>query len=340
MVREAPAPLPTGVPAGLRHVIDRCLEEESAQGYQHAGEVFAALEAAGSDTTLAIGSPAQRTTVPGRRVGWTVVSLVADLIAASVALSLDGVRTALFGRRPAGQCQSLAVLPLENLSGDPEQDYFANGMTDALITDLAKGGKLRVISRTSVMPYKGAQKPLPRIAQELGVDAVVEGSVLESGNRVRITAQLIEARSDRHLWAERYERDLRDILSLQDNVASAIATAIRGNVSLAQAIPRRQVDPDAYRLYLKGMYQWDKRTAECFQKAAEYLNQAIDKDPKFALAYSASAGNYLNLSGYSLASTGQVLPKAKAAALKALELDHTLADAHEALATVLMFVWG
>ncbi len=340
ILRETPAPLPTGVPAGLRHVIDRCLEKESGQRYQHAGEVFAALEAAGSDTTLAIGSSAQRTTVPGRRVGWTVVSLVAALIAASVALSLDGVRTALFGRRPAGQIQSLAVLPLENLSGDPEQDYFANGMTDALITDLAKGGKLRVISRTSVMPYKGAQKPLPRIAQELGVDAVVEGSVLESGNRVRITAQLIEARSDKHLWAESYERDLRDILSLQDDVAFAIATAVRGSVAQSHAIPRRRIDPDAYRLYLKGTYYWDKRTGEGFQEATKYLNQAIDKDPTFALAYSALAGSYLNLSGYSLSSTREVLPKARAAALKALELDNTLSDAHEALATVHMIEWS
>ena len=338
ILRETPAPLPTGVPAGLRHVIDRCLEKESGQRYQHAGEVFAALEAAGSETTLAIGSSAHRT-VPGRRVGWTVASLVAALIAASVALSLDGVRTALFGRRPAGQIQSLAVLPLENLSGDPEQDYFANGMTDALITDLAKGGKLRVVSRTSVMPYKGAQKPLPRIAQELGVDAVVEGSVLESGNRVRITAQLIEARSDKHLWAERYERDLRDILALQDDVASAIAIAIKGNLAQDHTISRRQVDPDAYRLYLKGMYHWDKRTAEGFQKATEYFDQAIGKDPTFALAYSALAGSYLNLSGYSLASTREVLPKAHAAALKALELDNTLADAHEVLATVKMMEW-
>jgi serine/threonine-protein kinase len=339
ILRETPTPLPTGVPAGLRHVIDRCLEKESGQRYQHAGEVLAALEAAGSDRSPAIGSSAHRTTVPGRRVGWIVAALVVALIAASVALSLDGVRTALFGRRPAAQIQSLAVLPLENLSGDPEQDYFANGMTDALITDLAKGGKLRVISRTSVMPYKGAHKPLPRIAQELGVDAIVEGSVLESGNRVRITAQLIEARSDKHLWAERYERDLRDILALQDDVASAIAIAIKGNLAQDHTLPRRQVDPDAYRLYLKGMYHWDKRTAEGFQKATEYFHQAIEKDPTFALAYSALAGSYLNLSGYSLTSTRKVLPKARAAALKALELDNTLADAHEVLATVKMMEW-
>src|SRR5262249_39520179 len=153
----------------------------------------------------------------------------------------------------------------------------------------------------------------PIVAQELGVDAVVEGSVLESGNRVRIIAQLVEARSDRHLWAETYERDLRDILALQDDVASSIATAIQGHASQSKPTITRPVDPDAYRLYLKGMYHLDRRTAENFQKATRYFEQAIEKDPAFAQAYSALSGIYIMLSGYSLAPTNEVLPKAKAA---------------------------
>ncbi len=328
--------MPAAVPAALRYIIERCLEKEPGQRYQRAGEVLAALEAARSD---AVGSSAQNEKVPKRRVNWAVVSLAAALIAASLFFSLHKVRIALFGQKPAGPIQSLAVLPMQNLSGDREQDYLASGMTDALITDLAKGGQFRVISRTSVMPYRDAQKSLPRIAQELGVDAVVEGSILESGKRVRITAQLIEARSDKHLWAESYERDFRDILSLQDEVASAIAIAIRGNLAKAQTISRQQVDPDAYRLYLKGMYQFDRRTAEGFQKATQYFDQAIGKDPTFALAYSGLAASYLSLGGYSLASTREVLPEARVAALKALELDSSLSDAHEALATVHMIEW-
>jgi len=257
-----------------------------------------------------------------------------------LALNVHGLRTTLFGLKPAGQIGSLAVLPLENLSRDPEQDYFAMGMTDELITDLAKGGQFRVISRTSVMPYKDTKKPLPTVAQELGVDAIVEGSVLESGNRVRIIAQLVEARSDKHLWAETYQGNLRDILALQDDVASSIATAIQGHASQTKQTVKRPVDPDAYRLYLKGVYHWDRRTAENFQKATQYFEQAIDKDPAFAQAYSALAGIYIMLSGYSLAPTNEVLPKAKASAVKALELDNALSDAHETLATVHMFEWS
>jgi eukaryotic-like serine/threonine-protein kinase len=339
ILREIPAPLPANTPAALRHIIDRSLEKEPGQRYQRASEVCSALEAVASGAGLAIGPSKPRGTLFPRRLTLVAISVLGVLIMASVALSLHGVRAALFGRRPTGQIRSLAVLPLENLSSDPEEEYFAMGMTDALITDLAKGGQFNVISRTSVMPYRDTKKPLAIISQELGVDAIVEGSVLESGNRVRITAQLIEARSDKHLWAERYERDLRDVLSLQDEVATSIATAIQGRVQ-NKAATKRRVDPDAYRLYLKGMYHWDRRTAADFQKATQYLNQATDKDPAFAEAYSALSGIYMMLSGYSLASTSEVLPKAKAAAVKALELDNALSDAHETLATVHMFEWG
>jgi len=340
ILREIPAPLPANTPLALRHIVDRCLEKEPGQRYQRASEVFAALEAVAPDAALTVGPTESQKTLSTRQLTLAAISLLTVLIVASLALNVLGLRAALFGRKPAGQIGSLAVLPLENLSRDNEQDYFATGMTDALITDLAKGGQFRVISRTSVMPYKDTKKPLPIVAQELGVDAIVEGSVLESGNRVRIIAQLVEARSDKHLWAETYQGDLRDILALQDNVASSIATAIQGHASQSKPTVRRPVDPDAYRLYLKGVYHWDRRTAENFQKATQYFEQAIDKDPAFAQAHAALAGIYIMLSGYSLAPTNEVLPKAKAAAVKALELDNALSDAHETLATVQMFEWS
>ncbi len=239
--------------------------------------------------------------------------------------------------------QSLAVLPLVNLSRDPEQEYFADGMTDELITDLAKIGALRVISRTSVMRYKGTKKSLPEIAGELNVDAVVEGTVLRSGNRVRITAQLIRAATEKHLWAESYEGDLSDILPLQGKVAGAIASEIRirltpqQQASLARARP---VDPEAYQLYLKGRYHWNKRTLEGLRKAMEYFQQAVDKDPAYALAYAGLADTYVPLTNWGWLSPREAMPKARAAALKALEIDDRLAEAHVSLGMVgLVYDW-
>ena len=209
------------------------------------------------------------------------------IIALAAVLSLLILAVWLFrsrGRPPTG-IRSLAVLPLENLSGDAAQNYFADGMTDELITDLAQISALRVISRTSVMAYKGARKPLPQIAHELNVDAVVEGTVLRSGDQVRITAQLIEASTDKHLWSQSYEGELRDTLSLQNRVAGAIADQIRINLT-----PREQaalknakvVSPEAYESYLKGRYFWNKRTANGLKAALAYFNQAIEEDPKYA----------------------------------------------------------
>ena len=236
-----------------------------------------------------------------------------------------------------GRVESVAVLPLEDLSGDPVRDYFADGMTEALITDLAKIKALRVISRTSVMRYKGAHKPLPQVARELNVDAVVEGSVLRSGNRVRITAQLIHAATDHHLWAESYERDFRDILSLQSEVARAIANEVRVKLmpqDRARLASVRSLDPEAYQLYLKGRYFWNKRTAEALKKGIEYFHQAIDLDSNSALAYAGLADAYADLADEASIPPREALAAARAAALKALELDENLAEAHSALAHV------
>jgi TolB-like protein/DNA-binding winged helix-turn-helix (wHTH) protein/Flp pilus assembly protein TadD len=236
-----------------------------------------------------------------------------------------------------GTIRSIAVLPLENLSGDAAQDYFADGMTDQLITDLAQISALRVISRTSAMTYKGAHKPLPEIAQELNVDAVVEGTVLRSGEQVRITAQLIQASADTHLWADSYEGNLRDTLVLQEKVAHAIADRIRIELTPGEqaGLKRsRVVDPDAYEDYLKGRYFWNKRTGDGLKKAIDYFKQAIAKDPNYAPAYSGLADSYA-LAGdwqYAVMTTKEALPEAKAAAMKALELDNTLSEAHTSLA--------
>jgi TolB-like protein/DNA-binding winged helix-turn-helix (wHTH) protein/Tfp pilus assembly protein PilF len=241
--------------------------------------------------------------------------------------------------------RSLAVLPLENLSGDASQEYFADGMTDELITDLAQISALRVISRTSVMAYKGARKPLPEIARELNVDAVVEGTVQRSGDRVRITAQLIQAPDDKHLWAESYEGNLHDSLALQEKVASAIAARIK-----IELTPREQaglktarvVSPEALEAYLRGRFFWNKRTADGLTKAVGYFNDALEKDPSYAQAYAGLADSYALLGDweYGVLPPGEAYPKAKAAAMKALELDDTLGEAHTSLAFSLdVFDW-
>ncbi len=260
------------------------------------------------------------------------------------------LRGRISGKTLSGHIESVAVLPLENLSHDPEQEYFADGMTDALITDLAKIHALRVISRNSIMQYKGNRKPMPQIARELNVDAVVEGTVMRSGDHVRITAQLIEAPKDRHLWAETYERDLRDILALQDEVAKAIASEVKITLTpqeQSQLSNARQVDPAANEAYLRGLYELHGMTAEptetlksqSLEKAVAYFEQALADDPNDALAYSGLADAYSNLSTHYRAPL-EVMPKAKAAAVKAVELDDTLADAHASLGYVsLIFDW-
>jgi TolB-like protein/DNA-binding winged helix-turn-helix (wHTH) protein/Tfp pilus assembly protein PilF len=245
----------------------------------------------------------------------------------------------LRGRAPTG-IRSLAVLPLENLSGDASQGYFADGMTDELITDLSQISALRVISRTSVMVYKGARKPLPQIARELNVDAVVEGTVLRSGDHVRITAQLIDASTDKHLWSQSYEGELRDTLALQNRVASAIADQIRINLTPQEQAALKNVKvvrPEAYESYLKGRYFWNKRTADGLKVALAYFNQAIEEDPKYAQAYSGLADTYALLGDwqYAVMTPKEAFPKAKAAAIKALELDSTLGEAHNSLAFIL-----
>jgi TolB-like protein/DNA-binding winged helix-turn-helix (wHTH) protein/Flp pilus assembly protein TadD len=238
---------------------------------------------------------------------------------------------------PSSVIRSLAVLPLESLSSDASQDYFADGMTDELITDLGQISALRVISRTSVMAYKHTRKSLPQIARELNVDAVVEGTVLRSGDQVRITAQLVDGSADRHLWSHSYQGELRDTLALQNTVARAIADQIRINVNPQEQAALRNVtvvNPAAYTSYLKGRYFWNKRTADGLRVALAYFSQAIDEDSRYARAYSGLADTYALLGDwqYAVMTPKEALPKAKAAAIKALELDDSLGEAHNSLA--------
>jgi TolB-like protein/DNA-binding winged helix-turn-helix (wHTH) protein len=273
-------------------------------------------------------SAAGRGWIPGAVGGLAILTVL-------VLLQSTGWRQRLFGVADAGPIRSVAVLPMQNLSNDPNQEYFVDGMTDELITDLAQVRELKVVSKTSIMQYKGAHLPLPQIGRELGVDAVVEGSVLRSGDRVRITAQLIRTATDRHIWAEAYEGDVKDVLSLQARVAEAITNQVKLNLTVEESSRLRRagaVNPEAFDLYLRGRYVWNQRNVEGFRKAIEYFNQAIEKDSNFALAYSglADCHTLLTLYGGGLSN----LTEARAAAEKALQLDSMLAEAHTSLAAV------
>ena len=256
------------------------------------------------------------------------------LLAVVVGLNVGGLRDQLLARGPgAGHTESLAVLPLLNLSGDTGQEYFADGMTEALTTDLARIKSVQVISRSSTMQYKGATKPLPVIAHELHADVVVEGSVQRSGDRVRVTAQLISAATDKHLWAQTYERDFRDILALQDDVASAIAQQIESRLGgpRPQPLPKAQtVSPEAYETYLKANSYQDQLD---LQKSIDYYNEAIKLDPNYAPAYAHMSTSYFFLGFFSVIPPSQAWGKVKELGMLAIQKDDQLPDGHAALAS-------
>jgi TolB-like protein/thioredoxin-like negative regulator of GroEL len=265
------------------------------------------------------------------------------------ALAIVGVLAIgwLFGLTPAlrrqrqPQIQSLAVLPLANLSGDRDQDSFADAMTEELTTRLAKLGAWQVTSRTSAMAYRGTTKKTPDIARELGVDAVLQGSMIRDGRLVKITIQLIDGRSDRHLWADSYERELESVLSIQNEVARAIAREVdltltpEGRAGLEAAT--RRVDPTAYDAYVRGRYAWEKRGETDLRDAVRFFQQSLDADPTYAPAYAGMADCYAQLGYGSYIAPEDSFPLARAAAQKALELDATLAEAHASLGYALMY---
>ena len=312
----------------------RFVETVVGKGYRFIAPVERVLEPAGSPAP----APGARGEWRHRlrwRLAWAPAVGVAAVIAAAFLFNIAGIRNRVFARGTQ-PIRSIAVLPLENLSGDPAQDYFADGMTDALITELAQISSLRVISRTSAMHYKGSRRPLPEIARELNVDAVVEGSVVRSGNRVRITAQLLEARSDRHLWAKAYDRDLREIVSLQQDVADNIVSEIQPKLrpqGSASASRKRQVNPEAYDDYLRGVYFWHKFTESGMRRAREYFEKSVQKDPSYALGYAWLANTYGQLGDY-VGPRKDFMLKSKETSQKALQLDDSLAVAHGSLGWV------
>jgi len=271
------------------------------------------------------------------RAIWTAGLTLAALLLLFVGLNVGGLRQRVLGRPLAPAIRSLAVLPLENLSGDEAQEYFADGMTDELITDLASIASLRVISRTSTAHYKGTRKTIPEIARELNVDAVVEGSVGRSPNKVRIRAQLIRAAPEEHLWAQSYERDLPDVLALQRDVASAIANEIKIHLTpqerqhLASARP---INPDAYNAFLLGDYHSNKRNRAAMEKGIQYFQEAIRIDPSYARAYAGLASAYIERDIWGGLGVGKSADQVRAATLKALELDGELAEAHALLGQI------
>jgi len=243
-----------------------------------------------------------------------------------------------FGAR--ARIESLAVLPLANLSGDPAQEFFSDGMTEALIATLAQIGALRVISRTSAMQYKGTSRALPEIARALNVDAIVEGAVLRAGNRVRISATLIEGSSDRHLWARSYERDVDDVLALQSEIARAIADEVKVQLTPreeSQLAAARPVNPPAYESYLKGRHLWSTRVPDDLRRSIEYFEKSIAADPTYALAYAGLADSWNILGDLAELPAGEAFARARAAAERALELDDQVAEAHSSLAFVHFF---
>jgi len=264
---------------------------------------------------------------------WILPAIVLTAgIAIAIAAGIGWVRQRA-STRP--RIAALAVLPLEQLSDDAEQQYFADGLTDALITDLAKMGSTRITSRTSVMQYRGTKKSVKEIGRELNVDAVVEGTVTYAGNRVRVTAQLIQVSTDMHLWADAYERDVSSILDLQRSLATDIARRINAFVKPLDRAPI--VKAEAYGLYLKARYAFYKYTSRGWQEAIEHYSKAIEQDPEFAAAYSGLSETYLVAGAYGAVPTEEALTRGKAAAAKALQLDETLARAHYALATA--YTW-
>jgi serine/threonine-protein kinase len=349
-VREARPDLSPALAA----IIHRCLEKEPEARFAAAREVREALRESGSREVG--GVPAMRRAAASRGPATTggkssasprrwlrpeVVGPAFALVALALLLTFNagGLRDRLLGGPAAGRIESLAVLPLENLSRDPDQEFFADGMTDELITRLAQVAALRVISRASTMQYRGTKKRLPEIARELRVDAVVVGSVLRSGDRTRISAQLIRAATDEHLWADSYEGDLRDVLALQSRVARAITERIRVSLTpreRAGLASARPVDPAVNEAYLKGRYYLNKFSVEDWNRGLEYFNRAISLDPTYAPAYAGLADVYEALSNITLP-PHEAMPKAKAAALKALEIDPSLAEARQALAYVKAF---
>jgi len=342
ILRDHPKELPESgrtIPPGVNGVVMRCLEKNPDERFHSARDLAFALREILSASAISPmpGSFAAVAPSPRRRKVWIGAALLAAAVAGALLWLVPGVPSRLL--LGSNRIHSLAVLPLANLSGDPQQEYFADGMTDQLIAGLARVGDLRVTSRTSAMTYKGTKKRLPEIARELNVDAIVEGSVQRSEGKVKVNAELRTA-SEKHLWGDSYERDIRDILALQGEIAQAIARKVLLELTpedRARLEGGRRIDPEAYDAYVKGRYYWNKRSEADLKSAIEQFRRALDLEPTYAAAYAGLADAYSQIAYQNSLAPRDGFPKAKAAAQKALELDARLAAPHASIGFVQMY---
>ena len=320
-------------PAHLEALVMRCLEKDPSRRFHSARDLAFSLRELRAQPTSAFATVGPRRIRPRSLVAGSIC------IAAIAAAAWFEGRVAYPAADPP--LRSLAVLPLANLSGDANQEYFADAMTEELTMRLAKVGAWRITSRTSVMGYRGTRKRVPEIAAELGVDAVIAGSVIRDGSRVKVTAELIDGQTDRHLWAESYERQMEDVLTIQADIARAIAGEVGFTLTPERVTglnaATRPVLPAAYDAYVRGRYAWDKRSEADLREAVRLFQQSIDADPTYAPAYAGLADCYGQLGYGSYVSPEDSFPLARAAARKALELDPMLAEAHASLGYVLMY---
>jgi serine/threonine protein kinase/tetratricopeptide (TPR) repeat protein len=341
------------VPEELQRIVRKCLEKDVERRYQTARDVMIDLDNCRREQQP-VRTISLHTVAPTRADTTTLLSdirrpafmsrraLLPAMLILALVLALAYIfvfrRSAPATRKP--EISSLAILPLKNLSGDQSQEYLADGMTEALIAELSRIGALRVISRTSSMQYKNTDKLMTQVASELNVEGVIEGSMFREGDQVRITVQLIHGPTDNHLWTESYQREVRGILRLQSDIARAIATEVR--IQLTAPEKERlsgapSFNPEAHDAYLRGRYYWNKEAREDLERAREYFEQAVQKDPRYAPAYAGLADYYSALPFYTNARADDVFPKAKEAVAKALELDGSLAEAHGTHAYILAY---
>jgi serine/threonine-protein kinase len=330
ILRDDPRPLPPGtVSPSLERIVRRCLEKPQGARFQSARDLAFALREVSGDRGA--GAPWLRTAVVA------VMAVVGLAAIAGIAFDVGRVRDRLFGAPSSVRLRSLAVLPLQNLSADPVEDYFIDGMTEALTASLSQIRSVRVMTRAAAAPYKGSKKPLKDIARELQVDALVGGSFVRSGDRVRITAQLIQGQTESLLWAESFERNLGDVLTLQGEVARAIANQIEAEITTDERNrlgAKHSVTPKAYEAYLRGRFLLDEGSEESLKKAFDQFTRALEIQNDYAAAHAGLASYYAILPFYSSLSPAEVFPKARAAAERAAALDPGLPEAHASLAYI------
>jgi eukaryotic-like serine/threonine-protein kinase len=340
ILNEEPEPvtsLRSNVPIELERIVKKAMDKGCSTRYQTVGDTLADLRRLMKEIESGVRiEVAEKKSRPFRKSMYIYGGIVV------LVLIIVAVRLYVLPGKPE-VIDSIAVLPLENLMGDPEQEYFVDGMHEALIIELSKISALKVISRTSAMQYKGVKKPMPQIARELDVKLLIEGSVLREGDHVRITVQLIHGLTDRHLWAQSFDRELRGILALQGEVARSIVHEIQLKLTPQEQTrmsgPHQSVNPQAYEAYLRGLYHANKRTKEDLEKSLDYFQQALHIDPDYAPAYAGLADSYTILGSYGFITPEEAFPKAKAAALQGLQMDEQLVEPHVSLANTRLYEW-